>query len=142
MSPKQICYPDLYYILWINSGYGLFFCLSQIDNSKIKFSLGLFPVVKSSAIIYSFFCSSILILSAGNILLCPRWWFILLSALNKWFRNLILTLVISSSQRYNICLFIFHSSILILAKIHMLLCPRCHVAYSPLCTNSSIVKLK
>ena len=35
MSPKQICPPDLDYILQINSEYGLFFCLPEIDNSKI-----------------------------------------------------------------------------------------------------------
>jgi len=32
-----------------NSEYGLFLCLSEIDNSKISFSLGLFPVAKSAA---------------------------------------------------------------------------------------------
>ena len=35
MSLKQICYPDLDYILQINSEYGLFFCLPQIINSGI-----------------------------------------------------------------------------------------------------------
>ena len=35
MSPKQICYPNLDYILQMNSEYGLFFCLPEIDNSKI-----------------------------------------------------------------------------------------------------------
>jgi hypothetical protein len=30
-----MCYPDLDYILWINSEYGLFFCLPQIINSGI-----------------------------------------------------------------------------------------------------------
>jgi hypothetical protein len=52
MSPKPICYPDLDYILQINSKYSLFFCLPEIDNSKI--SLELFPVAKSAAIIYLF----------------------------------------------------------------------------------------
>jgi hypothetical protein len=46
MSPKQICYPDLVYILQITSEYGWFFCLPEIDNSKIEFSLGLFPVAR------------------------------------------------------------------------------------------------
>jgi len=35
MSSKQICYTGLDYILQINSEYGLFFCLPEIDNSKI-----------------------------------------------------------------------------------------------------------
>jgi len=35
MSRKQICYPNLNYILQINSKYGLFFCLPEIDISKI-----------------------------------------------------------------------------------------------------------
>jgi len=35
MSSKQIHYPDLDYILQINSEYGLFFCLPQIINSGI-----------------------------------------------------------------------------------------------------------
>src|SRR5882724_9202789 len=60
------------------------------------------------------------------------------SALNK-FQNLILTLFISA--RYNI-FFIFHGSILILAKVNMLLCLRSHIAHSPLCTSTSILKTK
>src|SRR5258705_764520 len=47
-----------------------------------------------------------------------------------------LTLVISSSY-----LFIFHSNMLILGKVNMLLCPRHHNAYSPLCTNNYSIKL-
>jgi hypothetical protein len=49
--------------------------------------------------------------------------------MNTHVLNLILTLVISSSQRYNIYLFTFHSGILILAEGNMLLCPRCHTAH-------------
>jgi hypothetical protein len=36
MSPKQICYLDLGYILQINYEYGLLFCLPQIINSRIE----------------------------------------------------------------------------------------------------------
>ena len=42
MSPKQICYPDLDYILQINFEYGLFFCLPEIYNSKSNSPLGYF----------------------------------------------------------------------------------------------------
>jgi hypothetical protein len=35
ISPKQISYPDLDYILQINSEHSFFFCLPEIDNSKI-----------------------------------------------------------------------------------------------------------
>jgi hypothetical protein len=34
-SNSDMCYPDLDYILQINSEYGLFFCLPQIINSRI-----------------------------------------------------------------------------------------------------------
>ena len=36
MSPKQICYPNLDYILQINSKYGLFFCLPEIWCESLR----------------------------------------------------------------------------------------------------------
>jgi hypothetical protein len=37
MWPEQMCYPDLDYLLWINSEYGLFFCLPEINDSCLGY---------------------------------------------------------------------------------------------------------
>ena len=68
MFPKQICYPNLNYI---NSKYGFFLVCLKYIFPKSNSHLGYFQQLKvQQKSIY--FRHSILILSAGNILLCPR----------------------------------------------------------------------